>query len=101
MDERINRLQVENCELRQEIERQENKLSDRESEYHKLVDGTVSDYAKVTRKMEMFRTELATKTQECYDQQEHITKLLTQLVDAQRDKKQLQVPNQSRTLTYV
>ena len=69
----------------------EHKLTDRESEYHKLVDGTVSDYTKVTRKMEMFRAELATKTQECYDQQEHITKLLTQLVDYQREKKELQV----------
>ena len=82
---------MENCELRQEIERQEAKLSDRESEYHALVDGTVSDYTKVTRKMEMFRTELTAKTQECYDQQEHITKLLTQLVDYQREKRELQV----------
>jgi len=90
LDERVNRLQVENCDLRQEIDRQEHKLCDRESEYHKLVDGTVSDYSKVSRKAEIFRAELTSKTQECYDQQEHITKLLTQLVDYQREKKQLQ-----------
>ena len=91
LEERINRLQVENCELRQEIEVTVNKLSDRESEYHKMVDGTVSDYNSVNRKLQLFRQELACKTQECFEQQEQITRLLAQLVDAQREKKELQV----------
>ena len=64
-----------------------NKLSDRESEYHKMVDGTVSDYNSVNRKLQLFRQELACKTQECFEQQEQITRLLAQLVDAQREKK--------------
>ena len=68
-----------------------NKLSDRESEYHKMVDGTVSDYNSVNRKLQLFRQELACKTQECFEQQEQITRLLAQLVDAQREKKELQV----------
>ena len=91
LEERINRLQVENCELRQEIDVTVNKLSDREHEYHKMVDGTVSDYNSVNRKLQLFRQELANKTQECFEQQEQITRLLAQLVDTQRDKKELQV----------
>ena len=55
LEERINRLQVENCELRQEIDVTVNKLNDREHEYHKMVDGTVSDYNSVNRKLQLFR----------------------------------------------
>lgn len=91
LEERINRLQVENCELRQDIEVTVNKLTDRDSEYHKIVDSTVSDYNSVNRKLQLFRQELACKTQECFEQQEQITRLLAQLVDAQREKKELQV----------
>ena len=90
LDERINRLQIENSELRHEIEVTVNKLSDREVEYHKIVDGTVSDYNSVNRRLIVFRKELAQKSQECFDQQEQITRLLTQLVDAQREKRELQ-----------
>ena len=40
-----------------------------------------------SKRLAYFRQELTKKTNECFEQQEQVTKLLTQLVDAQRLKK--------------
>ena len=52
-----------------------------------IVDGSVKDLNTVSKRLSFFRQELTSKTAECFEQQEQITRLLAQLVDTQRDRK--------------
>ena len=87
LEERIFRLQQENVHLRSEIGETVEKLQAKETEYHEIVDGSVKDLNSVSKRLAFFRQELASKTAECFEQQEQITRLLAQLVDVQREKK--------------
>ena len=87
LDERIYRLQDENQSLRSEIHETIEKLQSKETEYHDIVDGSVKDLNTVSKRLIFFRQELHSKTAECFEQQEQITRLLAQLVDTQREKK--------------
>ena len=88
MEERIVRLQKENVELRSEISDAVEKLQTKEDEYHEMVNGSVNDLNSVSKRLSFFRKELTAKTSECFEQQEQITRLLAQLVDLQREKKE-------------